>query len=65
MGMAVGGAKARPSRHQHDSDDRRVAGVDHHLHGDHASHAEGPGGAGAAAARHRISSRAMPISVPW
>ena len=29
-----GGSK---SRHQHDADDRRAAGADHHLHGDHAA----------------------------
>ena len=35
--------------YQYDADDRCVAGLDHHLYGDHALDAEGPGSAGAAA----------------
>src|SRR5271157_2112489 len=46
--------KRRPEiRYQHDAHDRRVAGADHHLHGDHTADAEGAGGARASTATAR------------
>ena len=36
MAMSVGGGRRSEVRYQYDADDRRLAGADHHFHGDHA-----------------------------
>src|SRR6266700_6191609 len=48
-GYGGGKQEGRYGRHQRYAVDRRSAGLDHHLHGDHAAHAQGPGRPGASA----------------